>query len=64
MWVCVRAGTLTTTVPEPKRQEDVEDDGFEEDQPQAEDSHRHQVHRRVCGTTSQQSDTQEHTQAY
>lgn len=57
-------GTLTMTEPQPKRQEDVEDDGFEEDEPQAEDSHRHQVHRWVCGTACQQSDTQQHAQTY
>lgn len=34
-----RMGTLTTTEPQPKRQEDVEDDSFEEDEPQAENSH-------------------------
>lgn len=49
---CARMGTLTATEPQPKCQEDVEDDGFEEDEPQAEDGHRHQVQRGVCGTVS------------
>lgn len=59
--VFARMGTLTTTEPQPKRQEDVEDDGFEEDEPQAENRHWHQVQRGVCGTTSQQSDTHKYT---